>query len=351
MYLSWPHRDTVLVCLPTCPPLLSLYYFLLTTTGLSVRLLRFVVVLRLYTLTLVLCPLSRTTKSRTTKSLPFLVTLPGVWCPPFGAVPFLTPGDSSPTGLVSFLGATLPESRASLLSWCTAPMTHKLATSRPAWAVETSDNSRRLDGDGGRTAGTPPAGVGAVGASGNHACEIPLRQASSGVPGAPTARRRRKVFISASPSAQTSGPKKAGGHPSSGPEGVAKDSPTLKLKQRTFRFGTWNMLGRKYNSPHGLTPKFLFADDLLALEKLDILALQETHCDSTGPPKSRRSITLAHSGISRLAAGVALISPANSSWSCTTSHVLVPGHALLAQLHHRVSTETLWVLCAYADSS
>ena len=129
------------------------------------------------------------------------------------------------------------------------------------------------------------------------------------------------------------------------------DTPALKLKQRTFWFGTWNMLGRKYTSPHSLTPKFPFADDLLALEKLDILALQETHCNGTGPPRSRRSITLAHSGISRLAAGVALISPANSSWSCTTSHVLIPGHALLAQLHHRISTETLWVLCAYADSS
>ena len=230
-------------------------------------------------------------------------------------------------------------------------MTHKLASSRPAWAGETSDNSRRLDGDGGRTAGTPLAGVGAVGASGNHACEIPLCQASSGVPGAPTTRRQHKVSIPVSSSAQTSGPKKARGHPSSGPEGVAMDTPTPKLKQRTFRFGTWNMLGRKYNSSHGLAPKFPFTDDLLALEKLDILALQETHCDDTRPPRSHHSITLAHSGVSRLAAGVALISPANSSWSCTTSHVLVPGHALIAQLHHKKSTETLWVLCAYADSS
>ena len=230
-------------------------------------------------------------------------------------------------------------------------MSYKLATSRPAWAVGTSDNSRRPDSDGGRTAGTPPAGVGAVGASGNHACENPLRQASPGVPGAPTTRRRRKVFTPVSPSAQTSSPKRARGHPSDGLGGVATDAPIPKLKQRTFRFGTWNMLGRKFNSASGLVPKFPFADDLLALEKLDILALQETHCDGLGPPKSRRSITLAHSGISRIAAGVALITPANSSWSCVTDHVLVPGHALLAQLHHKKSTETVWVLCVYADSS
>ena len=230
-------------------------------------------------------------------------------------------------------------------------MSHKLATSRPAWAVGTSDNSRRPDGDGGRTAGTPPAGVGAVGASGNHTCENPLRQASPGVPGAPTARRRRKIFTPVSSSAQASSPKRARGHPSGGLEGVAMDAPHPKLKQRTFWFGTWNMLGRKYNSPNGLMPKFPFADNLLALERLDILALQETHCDDSGPPESRRSITLAHSSISRLAAGVALISPANSSWTCTANHVLVPGHALLAQLYHKKSTESLWVLCAYADSS
>ena len=230
-------------------------------------------------------------------------------------------------------------------------MSYKLATLRPAWAVETSDNSRRLDGDGGRTAGTPPAGVGAVSASGNHTCEIPLRQASPGVPGAPTTRRRRKVFTPVSSSAQTSGPKRARGRPSDGLEGVATDAPNPKLKQRTFRFGTWNMLGRKFNSSDGLVPKFPFADNLMALERLNILALQETHCDSLGPPKSRCSITLAHSGISHIAAGVALLTPANSSWSCIASHVLVPGHALLAHLHHKKSTETVWTLCVYADSS
>ena len=111
------------------------------------------------------------------------------------------------------------------------------------------------------------------------------------------------------------------------------------------------MLGRKFNSTVGLVPKFPFADDLMALEKLDLLALQETHCDESGPPTSRQSITLAHSGTSRLAAGIALITPASSSWVCEKSHTLVPSHALIAQLYHKKSTETIWVLCAYADSS
>ena len=232
-----------------------------------------------------------------------------------------------------------------------APMSTKLATSCPAWAVGTSDNSRRPDGDSGRTAGTPPAGMGAVGASGNHICENPLCQASPGVPGTPTMRQQHKVFTPVSSSAQASSPKRARGHPSGGLEGVATDAPNPKLKQQTFWFSTWNMLGRKYNSATSPMPKFPFTDNLMSLEKLDILALQETHCNSLGPPKSRCSITLAHSGVSRIAARIALLTPANSSWSCTASHILAPGHALLAQLHHKKSTETVWVLCVYADSS
>ena len=43
-----------------------------------------------------------------------------------------------------------------------AAMIYKLASSHPAQAVDTSDNSRRVDGDGGGAAGTSLAGVGAV---------------------------------------------------------------------------------------------------------------------------------------------------------------------------------------------
>ena len=72
---------------------------------------------------------------------------------------------------------------------------YKLATSRPAQAVGTSDNSRRTDSNSGVTVGNPPAGVGAAGALGGHNGEIPLLQASPGVPVEPTtsprSRRRR----------------------------------------------------------------------------------------------------------------------------------------------------------------
>jgi len=124
-----------------------------------------------------------------------------------------------------------------------------------------------------------------------------------------------------------------------------------QLKRRTFNFGTWNMLGCTTHTGSSLQPTFPFADDLMALEKLDILALQETHCDESGPPASHRSCVLAHSGTSCLAAGVALLTPSGSSWSCPSQHLLVPGHALLANLYHGKSTESVWVLCVYADSS
>ncbi len=56
-----------------------------------------------------------------------------------------------------------------------AAMIYKLASSRPAQAVDTSDNGRRVDGDGGGAAGTSLAGVGAVSAIGNQPREIPLQ--------------------------------------------------------------------------------------------------------------------------------------------------------------------------------
>ena len=52
-------------------------------------------------------------------------------------------------------------------------MLYKLASSHPAQAVGTSDNSKRVDSSGRGTAGTSPAGVGAVGANGSQPCEIP----------------------------------------------------------------------------------------------------------------------------------------------------------------------------------
>src|SRR5258706_10024705 len=73
-----------------------------------------------------------------------------------------------------------------------AAMIYKLASSRPARAVDTSDNSRRVDGDGGGAAGTSLAGVGAVSAIGNQPCEIPFQVRSTGAVLEPTTSRRSR---------------------------------------------------------------------------------------------------------------------------------------------------------------
>ena len=70
---------------------------------------------------------------------------------------------------------------------------YKLASSRPAQAVGTSNNRRRTDGDGGRTAGTPLVGVEATSANGSQPCETLPPLASTGVPAAPKVSRHSRV--------------------------------------------------------------------------------------------------------------------------------------------------------------
>jgi hypothetical protein len=64
-------------------------------------------------------------------------------------------------------------------------MTYKLANSCPAQAAGMPDNSRVTGGDSGRTAGTPPVGIGAAGAASSHSCENPFCAASTDVLHAP----------------------------------------------------------------------------------------------------------------------------------------------------------------------
>ena len=60
---------------------------------------------------------------------------------------------------------------------------------------------------------------------------------------------------------------------------------------------------------------------------------------------------LAQTGSSDRSAGVAFISRADSGWSCLDAKVLIPGYAILVKLHHRRSTESLWFLGVYGDTS
>ena len=99
----------------------------------------------------------------------------------------------------------------------------------------------------------------------------------------------------------------------------------------------------------GCTLKSSFAEELLLLERIDVLVLTETH--SVNPVFSKKVSLLAHTDLSAQHAGVAFISRADSGWSCSDSHVLVPGYAMLVKLLHKRSTESLWLLGVYGNNS
>src|SRR5258706_2178404 len=154
-----------------------------------------------------------------------------------------------------------------------AAMSYKLASSRPARAVDTSDNSRRVDGDGGGAAGTSLAGMGAVSAFGNQSCEIPFQVQSTGAVLEPTASHRsrfsRTSRASSIRAARSPGSTRSLGNVSPPPGGEAacrtndhpspldysdpichnlplapENAPSMPLKKQCFRIGTWNSRGK-----------------------------------------------------------------------------------------------------------
>ena len=244
-------------------------------------------------------------------------------------------------------------------------MHFKLASSRPAKAVDTSDNSKRVDGDSGGTAGTSPVGMGAAGANSNHPCEIPLQPRSPGAVAEPTTSRRSRTSRTASSWAARSlgmtgnldnvppSPGDAAAHCTTdpineSPPPAPTKTPAVPLKKRAVRLGTWNMRG--CNGPSN-SSKLDTAKMLMKLEKVDLLVLTETHSTFDSPPSVRGLTVLSHSGIGPSRAGIAICAIDNGQWSCKSSIVLVPGHALLCELYNTVSTETLFLLGVYADIS
>ena len=220
---------------------------------------------------------------------------------------------------------------------------YKLASSRPTQAVGYQAQGLGADGDSGATAGGSLVGVGAASAKGNHACETPSPVASQQSASGPNG----NLLFSPPGRAQYQGPTEMPGTSPHGPRSDAMASP-IRLKDRTFRIGTWNMRGREGTFDGQPTLKSSLAEELL-LENIDILVLTETH--SVDFSVSRKSTLLGHTGISSTHAGVAIISSSRSGWYCTDSHILVEGYALLLHLHHRRSTKSLWILGVYGDTS
>jgi hypothetical protein len=180
----------------------------------------------------------------------------------------------------------------------------------PAQAVGDPAQGRGADGNGGGTAGTPLAGVGAVSADGSHSHETPLLRAS-------TRRARSPKSKPEEPNPprkpQASSPILLLGSETHGLEGAGMPHP-IKLRKRCFRFGTWNMQGCTSRRDMKLTNKFTLLSNILGADKLDVLILTETHCRDMTPPPGIS--ILAATWISTARAGIAIITRSNKGWSC-----------------------------------
>jgi len=227
-------------------------------------------------------------------------------------------------------------------------MDYKLASSRyPARAVGHLAQSRGADGDGGGTAGTPPVGEGAIGVSNNHLCESPLLPASQRSAGGTKGNPRPSTTAGSSP-----GPDSCAGAPPNG-SGTTPDArsrtPRLRLKDRRFRLATWNVCGRMATRDGKLVPKAPFVEQLMTLEKLDLLVLTETHAEDFGFSRGRN--VLGSTSLPDARAGVAIVAHSSGGWACNKQVTLVEGFALLLHLSHRVSRESFWILGVYADNA
>jgi len=227
-------------------------------------------------------------------------------------------------------------------------MDYKLASSRyPAKAVGHLAQSRGADGDGGGTAGTLPVGVGAIGVSNSQQRENPLLPASQRSAGRTKGNPRPDTTAGSSPE-----PESCAGAPPDGSgttPNARSRAPRIRLKDRKFRLATWNMCGRMATKDGKLVPKAPFVEQLMLLEKLDLLVLTETHGDDVG--LSRGRVVLGGTSLPEARAGVAVVAHSAGGWTCNKQVTLIDGFALLLHLSHRVSRESFWLLGVYANNA
>jgi len=148
-------------------------------------------------------------------------------------------------------------------------------------------------------------------------------------------------------SGQTSAPKRTRGRLPDGAEAEPEDPP-LVLIRKPFKLATWNMCGQGTRNDPRNREKIRLVEHLLTLEDIDVLVLTETHTMTL--PCSRRVRVLGQTGLAARA-GVAIVTKAGSGWEVTQEEVLVPGYALLANVSHRTSRESFWILGVYGDVS
>ena len=109
------------------------------------------------------------------------------------------------------------------------------------------------------------------------------------------------------------------------------------------------MCGCVANRNGKLASKAPFVEQLMLLERLDLMDLMETH--TKDPVLSGGWVILGSTSLSESRAGVAVLAHSNGGWSCTEQVTLVDGYALLLHLSHRVSRESFWLLGVYADNT
>ena len=90
---------------------------------------------------------------------------------------------------------------------------------------------------------------------------------------------------------------------------------------------------------------------IMKLERVDLLVITETHTKEDSPLTVRGLKILAHTGVSGNRAGVAICALDTGVWNCASSEILIPGHAIICELYHSVSTESFRILGVYGDIS
>ena len=109
------------------------------------------------------------------------------------------------------------------------------------------------------------------------------------------------------------------------------------------------MCGQTATKDGRIVSKVPFTEQLMLLERLDLLVITETHTDA--PLFSRGRTILGGTSLPEARAGVAVVAHSNGGWECTRQEVLVEGYAVALHLAHRVSREAFWLLGVYADNS
>src|SRR5260221_11960454 len=105
----------------------------------------------------------------------------------------------------------------------------------------------------------------------------------------------------------------------------------------------WNMRGKTLHTNGKVTPKSPLIHGLMDIKRIDLLILTETHSPDSHSFSVPGSSVLAQTGTWPSGASMVLIAHNAFSWSCTSSVVLIPSHALLSHISHSKRTEPFWI--------